>query len=153
MTRLSSAIRFSLPNAIYVDFTIKFKETDVVELLRQWADQHPRVAWDEYDEKVSMALLSNYPVKDIGLLLIHGPLPAAVTSYNADNIFNISSLRELPNDPGYGFGLVFSADDESAHVQFGDSVQIMSCEEITTNYRLFITGMQFPSPPDMGRRA
>lgn len=147
MDAFTRAIKTSLPKANYVDFTIKFKETDGVVSLQRWAQQAPAVAWAEYDDTVTRTLLSKYPMKDIGLLLIHGRLPPSVRSYNVDNIFNVRPLEALSEDPGHGFGLVIGADDEKAHVQFLDSVQPMTCVEIAYNYKHFVIGMPFPRPP------
>ena len=72
-----------------------------------------------YDERVSVSLLSNYQLQDIGLLLIHGRLPDNATSYNAENIFDVAPMGHVETEKGYGYGLVVGADDVTAIVQFG----------------------------------
>jgi hypothetical protein len=98
----------------------------------------------KYDEKVVTFLLWKYPIREIGMFLIFGPLPAQCTSYDTERFFELDGSCAAAE--GYGYGLVFQVDEENnASIQFGNGVRKMQARDIARNYRPFLTGRPFPS--------
>lgn len=125
-------------------FTAKFQSSSTLHSIEMWASNLPVFIMGRGDAHVA-ALLSRYPLQDLGLTLICGRLPHGAITYNSvDAIFRIDSTATM-ND-GSGYGLVFKVEDPIAHVQYGNGVFEMRIAEIINgDYKVLLTALPFPT--------
>lgn len=133
------------PESRSVNLTVKFKSSSSLSSIRTWA-QHVEadvLELDKDDEDIAV-LMSRFPMQDIGISLIHGPLPLGATTYRADAIFQIDSKAPAITAQD-GYGLVFKVENERVHVQYGNCVHIFGITDIAEDYDVFLTGLPFPT--------
>jgi hypothetical protein len=128
-----------------VEFTVKFNGSGPLGSIEDWAGKkNPRVPISSQTSDAVSELLSRYPLQDVGLTLIHGPLPHGAVTYDVETIFENQDQQLLTLGNENGYGLIFKIEDKQAHVQYGNGVFTMdSAELVGEKYQCFVTGLQF----------